>query len=99
MLYEVITLTANDVGTTPNKYTVEHVNIPAGITVNTNVTTDRVQFSSGATDPTLTGFFDDVASTRFHTISWPWEADFSEVQDFLEARNIINNAFLHGVAS
>lgn len=93
-----ITLTANDLGTLGNKYTVEHTNIPAGITVNANATESRDQFSSGATDPTLTGIFDNVASTRFHTISWPWESDFTEVQDFLEARNVINNSFLHGVA-
>lgn len=93
-----LTLTANDSGTIGNKFSVQHVNIPAGITVNANATGSRDQFASGATDPTLTGIFDNVTSTRFHSISWPWEADFSEVQDFLEARNVINNSFLHGVA-
>lgn len=93
-----LTLTANDVGTLGNKYVVEHENIPAGITVNTNGTYSRDQFTSGATDPTVTGIFDNVESTRFHSILWPWQDNFSEVQDFLEARNVINNSFLHGVA-
>lgn len=93
-----LTLTAADVGTLGNKYTVEHINIPAGITVNTNVGTSRDQFSSGATDPTLTGIFDAVAAIRFHSIAWPWESAFTEVQTFLEARNVVNNQFLHGVA-
>lgn len=95
---DTVTLTAADAGTIPNKYVVEHINIPAGITVNTNEQTDKVQFSSGATDPTLTGLFDNVAATRFHTIQYPWENDFQEVQDFLEPRNVINNSFLQGVA-
>jgi hypothetical protein len=94
---DTLTLTAADVGTIGNKYTVEHIDIPAGITVNTNEGTDKVQFTSGATDPTLTGLFDNVAGTRFHTIQYPWESDFSEVQNFLEPRNVINNSFLHGV--
>ncbi len=95
---DTVTLTANDVGTIPNKFAVEIVDIPSGITVNTNSREDRVQFSAGATDPANTGIFDDVQATRFHSISWPWQNDFSEVQDFLEARNVIDNNFLHGVA-
>ena len=93
-----LTLEATDAGTIPNKWTVEHINIPAGITVNTNSVTDRAQFSGGSADPSFTGIFDNVSSTRFHAISWPWHASFSEVQTFLEARNAINNEFLHGVA-
>lgn len=93
-----ITLTANDSGTIGNKYTIYQEKLPAGITVNTNVGESRDQFSSGATDPVLTGLFDNVQSIRFHTISWPWESDFSEVQDLLETRNVVSNAFLHGMA-
>jgi hypothetical protein len=93
-----VTLTATDLGTLPNKFVVESLNIPAGLTINTNVGTDKVQFTSGATDPTTTGVFDTAGSTRFHTVLWPWESDFQEVQDFLEARNVIDNAFLQGVA-
>lgn len=93
-----VTLTASDVGTLGNKYTVKHTNIPAGVTVNGNEKEDRSQFASGATDPTVTGIFDNVSSTRFHVIAWPWQDDFTEVKSFLEGRNVINNAFLHGVA-
>lgn len=93
-----VTLTATDLGTIPNKFVVESLNIPAGLTINTNASTDKVQFTSGATDPTTTGVFDTAGTARFHTILWPWESDFQEVQDFLEARNVINNAFLQGVA-
>jgi len=93
-----VTLTANDVGTIPNKYTVEITGVPAGLTVNGNAEEDRVQFASGATDPSTSGIFDLVGTTRFHAVLWPWESDYTEVQTFLEARNTINNAFLHGVA-
>lgn len=93
-----LTLTASDLGTLPNKYVVEHLNLPAGITVNANTQKDRQQFSLGATDPSTTTIFDNVTSTRFHAISWPWESGFTDVQDFLEARNVVDNAFLQGVA-
>jgi phage tail sheath gpL-like len=85
-------LTAKDGGTLGNKFTVKAVTEVAGITVTAG------QFTTGTTDPTLTGIFDGVQSKRFHAISWPYEGDFSEVEDFLEARNVINNEFLHGVA-
>ena len=98
LLIDTLTLTATDSGTLGNKYSVVHENIPAGITVNTNITTSRDQFSSGATDPVLTGIFDDVSATRFHSILWPWETNFTEVNDFLAPRNVINNSFLQGVA-
>lgn len=97
LVADTLTLTASDSGTLGNKYTVVHENIPAGIIVNGNVGEDRAQFTGGANDPVVTGIFDNVAATRFHTISWPWETNFSEVDDFLVPRNIINNAFLHGV--
>lgn len=93
-----ITLTADDSGTLANKFVVESKDIPAGITINTNAGEDRVQFTGGATDPTLTGIFDNVESIRFHSISWPWDNAYTEVKTFLEARNVINNAFLHGMA-
>lgn len=98
LVTETLTLTATDFGTIPNKYTVEHLNLPAGITVNGNTQKDRQQFSSGATDPVTTTIFDNVTSTRFHAISWPWESDFDDVKDFLEPRNVVDNAFLQGVA-
>jgi phage tail sheath gpL-like len=98
ILTDTITLTANDSGSIPNKYSVVHENIPAGITVNTNESSSRDQFSSGATDPAVTGIFDNVESIRFHSILWPWENDFDEVDNFLAPRNVINNAFLQGVA-
>ena len=87
------TFTANDVGTLGNKYTVNVVSIPAGLTY-----TGGGQLTSGATDPTLTTLLDTLATQRFHAISWPWESAYTVVQTFLEARNVINNAFLHGVA-
>jgi len=98
LVTDTLTLTSVDLGTIGNKYVVEHISIPAGITVNTSVGTDKVQFTSGATDPSLVGLFDNVAATRFHTILYPWESDFQEVEDFLNPRNVINNTFLHGVA-
>lgn len=92
ILSGTVTLTASDVGTIPNKYTVEVSNVPAGLTIPSG------QFTGGATDPTNTTIFDNVQSTRFHSISWPWQDDFTAVKTFLEGRNVINNAFLHGVA-
>lgn len=93
-----VTLLANDVGTLGNKYTVQCDDIPAGLTINGNAITDRVQFSSGATDPATTTLFDSVAATRFHSISWPWESAYDSVVTFLEARNVISNEFLQGIA-
>lgn len=87
-----ITYTANDVGTLGNKYTIAVKNVPAGLTVPAG------QFSSGATDPTLTNILNNVTATRFHSISWPWQTAYTVVKNFLESRNVINNAFLQGVA-
>jgi phage tail sheath gpL-like len=87
-----ITLTANDSGTLGNKYTVEIPETVAGLVIPDG------QFSSGATDPTLTTILDNVTSTRFHAISWPWSSTTTVVKTFLESRNVIENAFLHGVA-
>jgi len=84
-------LTATDGGTIPNKFTVKCITEVAGLTVTAG------QFSGGTNDPVTTTIFDNVTSIRFHAISWPWENDFSELEDFLEARNVINNEFLHGV--
>lgn len=97
VLLGVLTLTSVDSGTIGNKYSVAHKDIAAGITVNTAVGSARDQFSSGANDPVTTGIFDDVQAARFHSILWPWENNFSELTDFLEPRNVINNAFLHGM--
>jgi phage tail sheath gpL-like len=89
-----ITLTANDDGTIPNKWTIEVTDIPAGLAVTGS---PRIQFASGATDPTLTDYFDNAVAQRFHAISWPW-VDETAVDAFLQARNTIDNDFLHGVA-
>jgi phage tail sheath gpL-like len=97
VVIDTLTLTASDVGSLGNKYTVIHENIPAGILVNTNGGESRDQFAGGATDPVVSGIFDNVAATRFHSIMWPWETDFTEPDDFLTPRNIINNSFLQGV--
>lgn len=86
----VFTLTANDVGTIPNKYTVKHITNVAGVTVVAG------QFSGGATNPSTTGIFDNVQTVRFHAVSWAWESDFTELKNLLEARNILNNSVLHG---
>lgn len=86
------TLTANDVGTLGNKYTVKVTQNVAGITVTAG------QFTGGATDPVTTTLFDNVTTDRFHAISWAWENNFTDVKSFLEPRNVIDNAFLEGVA-
>ena len=91
---DTVTLTANDEGTIPNKWTIEITGLPSGIACTGS---PRIQFASGATDPTLTSYFDNAVAQRFHAISWPW-TDETVVDDFLSARNTIDNAFLHGVA-
>jgi len=87
-----ITLTANDLGTIANKFTVKFDNLPAGISITEG------QFSSGATDPTLTTMFDSLIATRFHSVLFPWSSSSATVKTFLESRNTISNAFLQGVA-
>lgn len=87
-----VPLTANDGGTIPNKFTIKATTEVAGLTVTAG------QFTGGATDPSTTGIFDNVQAKRFHAISWPYESDFSEVETFLDDRNVINNAVLDGVA-
>ena len=88
----VFTLTANDLGTIPNKFTVSNINSVAGLTVVAG------QFSSGANDPVTTTIFDNVQEVRFHAISWPWENDFAVVDTLLDSRQVFNNDVLQGVA-
>jgi phage tail sheath gpL-like len=90
-------LTANDVGTIPNKYMVKISGVPAGITVNSTTQTATLQFASGATDPTLTTIFNTVSATRFHAVLFPWTSSSAIVDGFLAPRNVMNNAFLQGV--
>ena len=88
-----LTYTANDVGTLGNKFTVLASSVPAGLVCPSG------QFSAGATDPTnIATTFDNVSATRFQAIQWPWQTTYTAVKNFLEARNVINNAYLQGVA-
>jgi len=87
-----ITFTATDPGTLGNKYTIGFTGtIPAGLTVPVG------QFSGGTIDPSNTNIFTNVSSTRFHAISWPWQTNYTTLNSFLTARNVISNAFLQGI--
>ena len=92
LVSSTINFTASDGGSLGNKYTIGYSGIlPTGI----NITTG--QFTGGATDPTNTAIFTNVSTTRFHSISWPWQTNYTTLNSFLAARNVINNAVLQGV--
>jgi len=52
--------------------------------------------TGGATDPTLTGVFDVVGTTRYQTVVWPFD-DLTELKSFLDPRFNVNNNILDGV--
>jgi phage tail sheath gpL-like len=87
-----IIFTARDTGSIPNKYAINVSGVPTGITMST-----IGQFTGGFGDPTLTSIFTNVPSTRFHSISWPWQTNYSTLYGYLNPRLVINNAVLQGL--
>lgn len=64
----------------------------------TDVTSTLTAFSSGATDPTLTGLFDVIDGERYQTIIWPSQYGYTDVTDLLDPRFNASNDILDGVA-
>jgi len=85
-----VTLTAVNKGTVGNSIGIKIDNSVAGITV------ALTAFSSGATDPSLTGLFDVINSKRFSTIIYPSDWTLSTLTDLTEARFSVNNNVLFG---
>lgn len=86
-----VALTAVNLGTYGNNFGLSIEGEVAGITV------ALTAFSGGATDPTLTGVFDVVGTTRYQHIVWPYEDELSELTGFLDPRFNVNNDVLDGI--
>jgi phage tail sheath gpL-like len=85
-----VTLTAINKGSVGNSIGIMIEGSVAGITISLTA------FSSGATDPSLTGLFDVIDSKRFSTILYPSEWTLSTLTDLTEARFSVNNKILFG---
>lgn len=91
----VVTFTSKDKGTIGNNYKLSISGSVAGIS-----TCAVLQPTGGATDPTVTTFFDNLQSTRFTGINWPtaWISQINVVKTYLDDRFNSDNAILDGVA-
>jgi hypothetical protein len=84
-----VTFTAKNKGTEGNRITIEVESLPSGVTQTTTA------FTSGATDPTLTGILTKIDASRYDIIT---EAAFlSTVKTHLEAKFNTRNQILDGV--
>ncbi len=87
-----VNLTAANLGTVANDWTIFVDGAVAGITVSIS------GWSGGATDPALTNLFDVVANKRYQTVVWPSVFDDTTVEAFLDARFNDAEQILQGVA-
>lgn len=87
----VLTLTAVNAGTVGNGIGIAFDGLVAGVSVVTTA------MASGATDPSLTGLFDPVASIRYQTVIYPTEYTLTTLTSFLNARFNVYNNILDGV--
>ena len=86
-----VTLTAVHDGTYGNTLGVAVEGSVGGITVSV------AQLTGGATDPTLTGVFDAVGTSRYQGVVWPYDTDLTVLTDFLDPRFNVDNDILDGV--
>lgn len=87
-----VNLTAANLGTVGNDWSIFVDGAVAGITVSIS------GWSGGATDPVLTNLFDVVANKRYQTIVWPSVFADTTVEAFLDARFNQAEQILQGVA-
>lgn len=84
-----VTFTAKNKGTEGNRITIEVESLPSGVTQTTTA------FTSGATDPTLTGVLSKIDASRYDIISPV--AFLSTIKTHLEAKFNTRNQILDGV--
>jgi hypothetical protein len=84
-----VTFTAKNKGTEGNRITIEVESLPSGVTQTTTA------FTSGATDPTLTGILSKIDASRYDIISPV--AFLSSIKTHLEAKFNTRNQILDGV--
>ena len=87
----VVTFTAVHDGTYGNTFGIHIDGVVGGIT------TAATAFTSGVTDPALTGVFDIVGVTRYQTVVWPYDTNLTVLTDFLDPRFNVDNDILDGV--
>ena len=85
----VVTFTAKSKGTEGNNITVKVESLPSGVTQTT------VAFSSGATDPVLTGILTKIDTSRYDIIAPV--AFLSTIKTHLEAKFNTRNTILDGI--
>ena len=81
--------TANNAGSHANDWPFYVEGFVPGITYTITVT-------PGSGDPSLTGIFDQMQSTRYTNIVWPSTWDLIKPKDFLDARKNLDNVVMDG---
>jgi len=91
---DTITITAADVGTIGNNFSISVENVPAGLTVAVTA------FGSGSGAPTLTTIFGNLDDIRYTGILFPrdWEGSIEQAKTLLETRWNLVNVIQDGVA-
>ncbi len=87
----VVTLTCVHKGTIGNDLIIKVDGAVAGVTSTTTA------FSSGATDPVVTGVFDVVGEIRYQTVCYPSNYPLVELKTFLDNRFNVPNKVQDGV--
>ena len=87
-----VTFTAENDGTLANDWGIKVEGSAAAVTV------AITGWTGGATDPTLTGVLDPIASIRYQTIIWPSVYDITVIEAELDAKFNVTNNILDGIA-
>lgn len=85
-----VAFVANNAGTHANDWLIACKGTVPGITVTLTA------WAGGATNPSLTGVFTDVASVRYQTVVWPGSYTLSTLGTFLDGRKNVENRILEG---
>lgn len=91
-----ITFTAANKGTLCNTWLIsllDSLDRPAAVA---GLTYTITAWADGATNPSLTGVFDEVASIRYQDVLWPEAYALSTLKAFIDPRKNVDNTILDG---
>ena len=96
----VVALENNNGGTVGNNTTIKVSGLSkvSGSYYLSNIQVATAEFTSGATDPTLTSLLDVAAKVRYQTLNYPYEYGTDLATDFLDSRFNVANAIKDGAA-
>ncbi len=91
-----VTFTAANKGTLANNFLISVLDAYDRPVTIPGVTATITAWASGATNPSLTGVFDEVDNIRYQTVVWPESYTRSTVATWIDARKNVDNNVMDG---